>query len=345
MKRLASALLAGALIFGGSTAIAAPVQASPVVQVMAAKTVKTAVTSHPKSLTAVQGSTVKFSVSARGTSLKYQWYKKAPGAKAWSKVSRATSRTLSLSKVSTTASKTQYRVLVTGRAGKVYSKAATLTVRKAYKPTITALSTYSTITGKPRAITITGTHFHDVSRVYVDGIAVGFKKTGTTKLSITVPASWLEEKVWITVASATGKSSKAFTYFTPLSSGDRADYLFDLDWMQRNMGAPQAPVKAAYDAAVKYIKSSGAHEEAAYKQYLIASNAIDYTYLIKEADAASVEYGEMKVEHEKALRSGDTAAAEFFKGLMEDWTWIRDTCKEDAAKALGNIRALGGKIG
>jgi hypothetical protein len=147
MKRFASALLAGALVFGGSTAVAAPVQASPVVQVVTAKTVKTAVTSQPKSLTAVHGSTVKLSVSARGTSLKYQWYKKAPKAKTWAKVSKATSRTLSLSKVSTTASKTQYRVLVTGRAGKVYSKAATLTVRKAYKPTVTALSTYSTATG------------------------------------------------------------------------------------------------------------------------------------------------------------------------------------------------------
>lgn len=209
---------------------------------------------------------------------------------------------------------------------------------------MSALSTYSTATGKARAVTVTGTHFHDVSRVYLDRTAVSFKKTGTTKLhhrpGILVGEEGLDHR-----RLSHGQVLEAFTYFTPLSSADRADYLFDLDCMQRNWAAPQAPVKAAYDAAVKYIRSPGVHDGAAYKQYLHASNAIDYTHYIRAANEANVEHGRMKTEYAKFLAAGDTAMADFYKGLMGDYASWRDEAKEDAAIALGNIKALGGKVG
>lgn len=36
--------------------------------------------------------------------------------------------------------------------------------------------------------------------------------------------------------------------------------------------------------------------------------------------------------------------ADFSKGLMDDYAGWRDEAKEDAAVALGNIKALGGKV-
>ncbi|WP_262103463.1 IPT/TIG domain-containing protein [Arthrobacter sp. Marseille-P9274] len=342
MKRFASVLLAAGLVLGGGAAAVQPAQAAPVVQIQAATTVRTAITSQPKTQTAVHGSTVRLSVSARGTSLKYQWYKKGPKSKTWSKVAN-TSRTLTLSKVSVASSKTQYQVSVAGRAGKVWSKPATVTVRYAYKPAVTALSPASTVVGKARSVAVTGKNFHDVTRVYVAGKSVPFKKT-STRITLTVPASSTEKNVTITVASATGKASKTFTYFKYLGATDRAEMLADIDWAQRTYGAPQVPVKAAYDTARSYIRSTSAHEGAAIKQYLIALYAIDYSSFTREAALADSDYRQWKTEYDIAIQFGDTARANEYKAEMDAAAADRDAFRDSAKTALGNIRSLGGKV-
>ncbi|WP_043845376.1 IPT/TIG domain-containing protein [Crystallibacter crystallopoietes] len=345
MKRFASVLLAAGLVLGGGVAAIQPAQAAPAVQIQTATTVRTAITAQPKSQTAVHGSTVKLSVSARGTSLKYQWYKKGLTSKAWSKISGATSRTLTLSKVSVASSKTQYQVSVTGRAGKVWSKPATVAVRYAYKPVVTSLSPASTVVGQARSIAIYGQNFHDVTRVTVAGKSVAFKKTSmTTKLLLTVPSSSTEKTVTITVSSATGSSSKSFTYFKYLSATDRAGMLADIDWAQRTYGAPQAPVKSAYDTARNYIRSTSAHEGAADKQYLIALYAIDYSWLTREAALADADYRKWKTEYDIAIQFGDNSRAADYKAEMDYAAADRDAYRDSAKTALANIRSLGGKV-
>ncbi len=102
---------------------------------------KTRISTQPKSVSVVSGKTAKFSVKASGQSLKYQWYSKKSGAKKWQKISgKAAKKSTYSVKATTKLNKTQYRVVVTGKQGKVTSKAATL-----------ALVTKPKITSQPRS--------------------------------------------------------------------------------------------------------------------------------------------------------------------------------------------------
>ncbi|MGM0928849.1 MAG: IPT/TIG domain-containing protein [Actinomycetota bacterium] len=287
---------------------------------------------------------MKLKVSARGTALKYQWYRKAPKATSWKKVSGATSRILTVTKASSSASKTRYRVNVTGRKGKVVSRSATLTVREAYKPLITTLSAAGVETGKTARLTITGKNFHDITRVYIAGEPVSFRKSGTTRLTVTVPVRSYEDTTTVTVASTTGKSSKPFRYFTYLSAIDRADYLSSIDSYQRAYGAPTAPVRTAYDAARRYIQSPGAYAGDAYNHYRIAGYAIDYCHYMGEAADYDLEYNKYKNEYYIAVRYSDSPRIQYYKSLMDESAASRDAYRESAALALQNIRDLGGKL-
>ncbi|MBQ3941060.1 MAG: immunoglobulin domain-containing protein, partial [Oscillospiraceae bacterium] len=97
--------------------------------------VKTAITVQPKSVTAAAGTTAKFTVTATGAALKYQWqYDNGSG---WKNSSATGYNTATLSVEATTARNGQkYRCVVTGANGSATSSAATLTVSAA-KTTIT----------------------------------------------------------------------------------------------------------------------------------------------------------------------------------------------------------------
>ena len=105
---------------------------------------KPAVTTQPKSQSAAEGTTVKFTVAASGGSLKYQWYYRTSSTGEWKKSTGtgATTKTLSV-EAKAYRDGYQYRCRVSNAAGYKYSSAATLTV--VAKPTITTQPSSRTV--------------------------------------------------------------------------------------------------------------------------------------------------------------------------------------------------------
>ena len=88
------------------------------------------ITMQPKSVSVSEGGTANFTVTAKGSGLKYQWYSMAPSAVSWTKISGATAAGYKV-----TAKKglngTRYYCEVSNSAGTVKSSAAKLTVTAA----------------------------------------------------------------------------------------------------------------------------------------------------------------------------------------------------------------------
>ena len=98
--------------------------------------VKPTITTQPASKTAAEGKSVKFSVSAEGGALSYQWYYRTSSTGSWTKSSGAGATTATLTvEAKSFRSGYQYRCKVSNAAGYKYSSAATLTVTG--KPTVT----------------------------------------------------------------------------------------------------------------------------------------------------------------------------------------------------------------
>ncbi|MBQ2061463.1 MAG: hypothetical protein II458_02195 [Oscillospiraceae bacterium] len=91
---------------------------------------KTTITTQPKSVTTTSGNTVKFSVTATGAGLTYQWQFKKPGG-SWSSSGATGAKTAVLSVTAyQSMSGYQYRCVITDANGnKTYSSAVTLTVK------------------------------------------------------------------------------------------------------------------------------------------------------------------------------------------------------------------------
>ena len=107
---------------------------------------KPKVSKNPVSIARKSGETAKFTVKASGKSLKYAWQVRRPGG-SWIKAGGAKS-TLSI-KASTSLDGNAYRVSVSNRAGRVFSKAATLSVKSA--PKITSQPSTVLLTAGERA--------------------------------------------------------------------------------------------------------------------------------------------------------------------------------------------------
>ena len=91
-----------------------------------------AIISHPANVTAKAGTDVKFSVTANGLGLKYQWQASKDGGKTWTNSGMTGNKTATLT-VSAIVSRNgyQFRCIVTDKNGKtVTSNAGTLTVTK-----------------------------------------------------------------------------------------------------------------------------------------------------------------------------------------------------------------------
>ena len=98
--------------------------------------VKPVIKTQPKSIAALAAETVKFTVSATGGKLTYQWQFKAPGTDDWYDSSMTGAKTATLTVPVTAARNGQlYRCIVKNSAGKTTSNSAKLTVIT--KPTIT----------------------------------------------------------------------------------------------------------------------------------------------------------------------------------------------------------------
>ncbi|WP_139194919.1 IPT/TIG domain-containing protein [Arthrobacter sp. UCD-GKA] len=346
MKRLATIALTVSLLFGGSVTAVPAAQAAVSVALPAAKktVAKTAITTHPRSVTAVKGSTAKFSASSKGHKLKYQWQLKTSKAPAWKNVSGATGKSLTLKKIKTGASKNQYRVRVTGTNGKVTSKKATLTVRNHYKPVVSHLSTTTFEVGRAATLRITGRNFHDVTSITVDGYPAKFKKTGTTRLDLTVPRGYMEESVRLVVSSAAGRVTKNITYFTYLSNADRTTFLRSIDQSLISYGAPAAKVKTIYANARGYIASPKAWEAKAYDQWQIALYALEYSDAIREANIAGDQYENLEKMAGYAEQVGDAGKARQYRTQAAEYAATRDAYNQIASNSLGYIRTYGIKV-
>ncbi len=153
-RRYTAVAIAVSLAVGGSLVTAPIAQAVTSAGAVTKSAAKTKITSQPKSVTVVPGKTAKLSVKASGQSLKYQWYSKKSGAKNWQKVSgKAAKKATYTVKATSKLNKTQYRVIVTGKQGKVTSKTATLTVSAKTRIT-TQPKSVSVVSGKTAKFTV-----------------------------------------------------------------------------------------------------------------------------------------------------------------------------------------------
>ena len=97
---------------------------------VAALRAKTTITAQPKSVTVTSGTTTKFTVTATGAGLQYQWQFKKPGG-SWTNSGATGAKTATLSVTAyKSMSGNQYRCVITDANGsKTYSSAVTLTVK------------------------------------------------------------------------------------------------------------------------------------------------------------------------------------------------------------------------
>ncbi|MBR0354690.1 MAG: leucine-rich repeat protein [Oscillospiraceae bacterium] len=98
---------------------------------------KPAITTQPKSVSAYEGDSAKFTVKASGSGLSYQWQYRTSSSGSWKNSTGADAKTKSLTVAAASfRSGYQYRCKVTNAAGTATSNAATLTVKAKVKPII-----------------------------------------------------------------------------------------------------------------------------------------------------------------------------------------------------------------
>ncbi len=155
------------------------------------------ITTQPKSVTAVAGDSVKFTVKASGTDLSYQWQVSTDGGKTW-KASPVTGNKTATLKVPATEDRSgnQYRCVVKSGTAKATSKAATLTVEPGIPPTIISQPESVTVSfGNNAEFTVvaSGTNLSYQWQVSEDGGTtwknVGSIYTGNQSAQLTKPAT------------------------------------------------------------------------------------------------------------------------------------------------------------
>lgn len=150
-KVAAAGAVAVSLSLGGLVAISAPASAA---EVRATTSTKAKITTQPKSTSVVVGKVAKFTVKAKGTSLKYQWYSKKSGSSKWVKATGSTAKkSIYKVKATTKNSGTQFRVVVSNKLGSTKSKSVKLTVQT--KPKITSQpKSFSATAGQSKNLTV-----------------------------------------------------------------------------------------------------------------------------------------------------------------------------------------------
>ncbi len=140
------------------------------------------ITTQPSSVTITAGQTATFSVTATGTApLSYQWSQNGTA------ISGATSSSYTTPAETTSASGTQFTVVVSNSAGNVTSNAATLTVNPApVAPSITTQPSSVTITaGQTATFSVTATGTAPLTYQWKQN---GTSISGATAASYTTPA-------------------------------------------------------------------------------------------------------------------------------------------------------------
>ena len=223
-----------------------------------------AITQQPKSVTANIGDTVKFSVKASGSGLRYQWYYKKSGASSWTKWTGHTTAS-----TSGTANESwngmQVRCTVTDSSGStVNSKAATVTAVIPLNITQHPQSVTASIGGTVKfAVKASGSGLSYQWYVKKAGASSWTKWPGhsTSTTSATANESWNGMQVRCTVTDAAGSTvnSKAATVTINLP----------LAITQH----PQSVTAVAGDTVKFAVKASG--------------NGLSYQWYYKKAGASS----------------------------------------------------------
>ena len=102
---------------------------------------KPAITAQPQSVAAAYGDAAKFTVSATGGNLSYQWQYKSAGSSAWRDSGMEGAQTATLTVPATAARNgQQYRCVVSNAMGRATSSAATLSTAAVVKPQVVSQS-------------------------------------------------------------------------------------------------------------------------------------------------------------------------------------------------------------
>ncbi len=162
------------------------------------------ITTQPSSVTITAGQTATFSVTATGTApLSYQWSQNGTA------ISGATSSSYTTPAETTSASGTQFTVVVSNSVGNVTSSAATLTVNPApVAPSITAQPSSVTITaGQTATFSVTATGTAPLSYQWSqNGTAI----SGATSSSYTTPTETTSAsgtQFTVTVSNSAGSAT------------------------------------------------------------------------------------------------------------------------------------------
>lgn len=129
----------GRKVFDGSIDEAVKFMAPPKSRPQADLLAAPVVSRNPKSVTVAAGETAAFTAQAKGAQT-VRWQTRAPGSR-WAWAAAGTSTTLKVAKVQSSESGTLYRAFFKNSAGRVYTKAAKLTVAPAEVPASPSLPT------------------------------------------------------------------------------------------------------------------------------------------------------------------------------------------------------------
>ena len=208
-------LLAATLVTGTLTAGPAPAQAMtpplpaalPAAPVLPAASVATKIVTQPKAATTNRygiSTKAKFSVSATGTKLRYQWQSLAPKAKKWKSITGAKSSSYT-ARASRWANGTKFRVIVTGAKGKVTSASAKLTLRFPSKTPAADAEKAFGLTGLRQGVDMSAYQYGPKKKVKVSAVKSWTGPDGFVLLRAASGAKPIKQKY---VQACTGKSAK-----------------------------------------------------------------------------------------------------------------------------------------
>lgn len=251
-----------------------------------AKVQQTSIKSQPRDVTLTEGGTAKFSVSAVGSNLRYEWQIKHPQSKIWYYFQRGPSNTGNLTQVAPSESGSQIRALVTGSKGYAYTKSVKLTVKRAAKPSVTKVSQGKSDFNKAVTVKVSGKNFNDVHTVSYSGWQSGnlrFTKTSTT-ISVTLPREQVPTTATLVVRSAAGYGSVQLERARLLDSNKRKAYVNKYNSLRRTHGDPKGNVRNAVSTALRYIQSYNAWDNEAWSSSLIIEHGFRYRQLEKRVE-------------------------------------------------------------
>lgn len=147
----------------------------------------------------------KLAVKAAGTNLHYRWQYRSASGKTWKNIAKATSRTYT-AKVSKWANGTRFRVVVTGKLGKVVSSAAKLTVLVPTKTPAKDAEKAFGLTGLTQGVDLSAYQYTPSAKVKMKAVAAWAGSDGFTMLRTGSGARPIKQTYTSACTNRTGKT-------------------------------------------------------------------------------------------------------------------------------------------